>query len=85
MLTKDQVNRWNLPTRNPKGADTKNGYDFCCELDAVPPNIMREHIESLILRHIPTEILERLRRIENEERETIRNVFSYLDGNVGTF
>ena len=77
MLSKSQVLEWDLPTREPKKNDQKAGYEFCCELDAVPPNLMRSEIESCILHHTDFKALEHLRDIENIERETIQNIFQW--------
>ena len=82
MLSKSQVLEWDLPTREPKTNDRKAGYDFCCELDAVPPNLMREEIESCILQHTDLRALEHLRDIENIERESIQNIFQWTQNNL---
>ena len=79
MLSKSQVSEWDLPTRDPKTNDQKAGYEFCCELDAVPPNVMRAEIESCILQHTDIETLEHLRDVERMERESIHRVFQHHD------
>ncbi|MDE0554967.1 MAG: hypothetical protein OXI24_12160 [Candidatus Poribacteria bacterium] len=78
MLTATQVKQWNLPTRQPKANDVKHGYDVCCELDAVNPAKMREHLRHLITQHIQEESLRQIRTIESQERKTILETFSYL-------
>ena len=77
MLSRQQVIEWDLPTREPKANDRKSGYEFCCELDAVPPNVMRSEIERCILQHTDLTALEDLRDIEAMERNSIRNVFQH--------
>ena len=76
MLSKSQVLEWDLPTRDPKANDKKAGYDFCCELDAVPPNLMRSEIERCILQHTNHKALRHLRTIEKMERENIQSIFN---------
>ena len=77
MLSNEQVTQWDLPTREPKKNDVKAGYDFCCELDAVPPNVMRSEIEACILQNADIENLEHLRNVERMERQSIQSVFRH--------
>lgn len=71
MLSKEQVIEWDLPTRDPKARDKQKGYEFCAELDAVPPTILRQEVERCIAQHIPQGKLEQLRKIEASERQAI--------------
>ena len=82
MLSREQVLEWDLPTREPKKNDKKAGYEFCCELDAIPPNLMRSEIERCILQHTNRRALEYLRNIENIERESIQKIFQYTQNNL---
>jgi len=44
-VTPEQIEDWNLPTREPKrqsAADKKWPHSFACELDAIPPNYLRD-------------------------------------------
>ena len=77
MLHKGDVTFHNLPTRESKASDKKKGYEFCCELDAVPPNLLREEVKRCITRHINEAALYTIRSIEAEERESIQQLFSY--------
>lgn len=79
MLTEQQVGDWDLPTRQPKANDVKHGYDVCCELDAVNPDKMREHLRELITQHIEEDSLRQIRTIEDQERKIILQTFSYLN------
>ena len=74
MLSREQVDTWDLPTREPKAADQKHGYEFCCELDALTPVRLREEVERCINEHVSEDSLDRLRGIERTERERIRNL-----------
>ena len=72
MLTHEQVSDWDVATRKPKPKDINEGYDFCAELDAVPPNKLRAEIERCILNHVSVSQLESLRTVEEAERESIK-------------
>ena len=74
-LTIEQVNAFNLPTRPHKrnsAADKKWPHDFAAELDAIPPDTLREMVRAAIERHLPAWQLERLKEVEAIERETLR-------------
>lgn len=75
-LTYDQVKALNLPTREPKRkteADKKWPYRIAAELDAIPPDTLRDMVRGAIERHLPRDELEKLKRIERLERETLVN------------
>jgi hypothetical protein len=51
-LTKDQIERWNLPTRPTKKSDVrakKWGRDESVELDAIPPQLLQDSPRALTL------------------------------------
>ena len=77
MLDREHIELYNLPTRDPKPRDKKQGYEFCCELDAVPPNILRAHVEACITEHISVPQLVAIRQTENAEKESIRSIFAH--------
>jgi len=65
-----------LPTREPKRgspADRKWPYGEACELDAIPPDYMRDLVETAINRHLDQEQLRVLKIAEASEREQLRN------------
>jgi hypothetical protein len=69
-----QVQAWKLPTREPKRisrADQNWEYDFACELDAIPPDRLRDLIEMRINEHLPQRQLEVLKIAEQSERELL--------------
>jgi len=69
-----QITDGDLPTREPKrksAADRKWGYDFACELDAIPPDQLRDLVEDYINLHLPQDKLEALKAAEESEREII--------------
>lgn len=70
-----QVLAMDLPTRPPKsktGADKRWPYPIAAELDAIPPDQLRTLVRAAIERHLPADELDRLKRIEAMERDTLR-------------
>ena len=73
-LTIEQVKKWDLPPNPTKRADARTpAYmaeygDACLELDAVPPDELRQLIREAIVQHMNVEAWnERLDRIEREK------------------
>jgi hypothetical protein len=72
-----QVEDWSLPTRPTKHTDTRAAKfveqfgDASVELDAIPPNTLRQIVGDAIARHADAETIARLKRTEALERETI--------------
>jgi hypothetical protein len=74
-VTMGQIERWGLPTRKPKRnspADRNSPNDYCCELDAIPPDTMRDLVESAINEYIDQDQLRVLKVAEDSERELLR-------------
>ena len=74
-LTLNQIETFNLPTRPHKretAADRKWPHPFACELDAMPPDGLRQLVRDAIEQYLPAHQLETLRKIEAEERATLR-------------
>jgi hypothetical protein len=73
-LNAQQVAAMNLPTRPPKtgsAADRRWPYPFAAELDAIPPDTLRDMVRRAIGRHLPAAEFERLKLIEAAERATL--------------
>jgi len=73
-LTYDQVKALGLPTRAAKRstkADERWPYDFAAELDAIPPDTIRDMVRGAIERHLPADQLAHLKLVEAAERETL--------------
>jgi hypothetical protein len=73
-VTEWQIRDWGLSTREPKRklkADQRWEYDFACELDAIPPDTMRDLVEGAINLHLPQKQLAVLKAAEESEREII--------------
>ena len=82
-LTVDQVKEWNLPARKaskdkPESKWTKQVREFIAkhgdaavELDAIPPNTLRQLIDDAIAKHADERAIETLKDIEVQERESL--------------
>jgi hypothetical protein len=63
-ITEQQIKQYNLPTRPEKKDASRNAV----ELDALPPNILRELIRNAIGQHVPEHELRILEAAEKSER-----------------
>ena len=81
-VTEDQIHDWNLPTRPTKKTDTRsrNFGDISVELDAIPPDKLRELVEEAINRHLPQHQLRILRVAEESEREQLQLLVNNISG-----
>lgn len=73
-LTRQQVFGLDLPTRPAKRntvADQRWPHDFAAELDAIPPDTIRDMVRDAIEDHLPPYQLHTLKQIEAEERATL--------------
>lgn len=74
-VTREQVERWGLPTRPTKLSDTrakKFNSPTSVELDAIPAHQLRTLVRECIERHIDQEQLKILRVAEESERELLK-------------
>jgi hypothetical protein len=82
-VTREQVEKWNLPTRPTKMSDTrakKFGSNESVELDAIPAATLRELVRNCINKHIDQEQLAILRVAEASERETLGKSAAIVKG-----
>jgi hypothetical protein len=73
-LTEEQISRYNLPTRPTKREGNNHAKGFegdSVELDALPPDVLRQLVRQCIERHISERELEVLRAAEASERELL--------------
>lgn len=73
-VTEEQVRLLDLPTRPAKASDPRTARwtgAGTVEIEAIPPAILRQHVEDCIRQHLDEEAVERLRVIEAEERATL--------------
>jgi len=81
-VTREQVERWNLPTRPTKMTDSraKKFVGTSVELDAIPAAKLRRLVKKSIERHIDKQQLELLRIAEKSERELLTKWATTLKG-----
>jgi hypothetical protein len=82
-VTEQQIRRWRLPTREPKrksAADRKWPFPFACELDAIPPDRLRDLVRTCIEGHLPRHQLETLKIAEESERALLEAWCDQLRG-----
>jgi hypothetical protein len=73
-LSELQVRALRLPTRPAKRqttADQRWPHAFAAELDAIPPDTLRQMVREAIEEHLPAEQLAFLKEVEREERATL--------------
>ena len=78
-LTLDQITKWWLPTREPKRkskADQRWPHKFACELDAIPPDALRDLVEAAINQHLDQDQLRVLLLAEESERAILTMRFA---------
>jgi hypothetical protein len=70
-VTERQIVEWNLPTRPTKASDSraKRWKGDSVELDAIPPNLLRQLVRDAIERHISPARLAVIEAAEASERE----------------
>jgi hypothetical protein len=76
-VTPHQIESLRLPTRETKRSDPRSknwGHKPSVELDALPPQIFRDLVKDCIEQHIDTILFERTKRIEELEKETLKNI-----------
>lgn len=74
-VTIEQITGLGLPTRAPKRnspADRKWEYPFACELDAIPPDHLRDVVAEALTRHLPLRKFQVLKEAEASERALLR-------------
>ena len=83
-VTREQVERWNLPTRPTKPQDprAKKFVGTSVELDAIPAAKLRELVRECIERHIDMQQLALLRIAEESERQLLSKWAGTLRGST---
>lgn len=82
-LTEQQITDWNIPTRPPKKHDDRK---FAAELEAIPPNILRQLIDDTIKQHIDPYTMYQIELAETLERESFNKIIetAHLWGDNGS-
>jgi len=80
-VTREQIDKWKLPTRPTKTSDSRSRqFDGeSVEVDAVPPATLRAMVRGCIERHIDPWRLTQLRRVEAQERETLKRIAGAME------
>jgi hypothetical protein len=81
-LTREQIDRWQLPTRPTKKEKYfgQNFADESVDIDTVDPRTLREMVRTCITRHIDVRALEVLREAEEAERILFYEVVRQMTG-----
>jgi len=80
-VSREQIDRWQLPTRPTKATDTRAGKfrqvhgTESVELDAIPPDTLRQLVKEAIESHMDTWELQQLKMAEKNERDALKNIF----------
>jgi hypothetical protein len=85
-VTAEQITEWDLPTRPTKSTDTRSKSfrgDASVELDAIPPDVLRDLVRDAIEQHVDTHRLGVLRTVEAEERRVMEQIADTLNGDSG--
>jgi hypothetical protein len=74
-LTQQQIVEWSLPTRPTKQSDSRAAHwrGESVELDAIPPNLLRQLVRNAIEQHISPERLAVVETAEASERTVAAN------------
>lgn len=72
-VTRDQVEDWDLPTRPTKQTDSRsrNFQGESVEVDAIPPDQLRDICRTVIEQHLPESERERVLLVEAAERKSL--------------
>jgi hypothetical protein len=82
-VSEDQIARFWLPTREPKRnteADKAWPHDFACELDAIPPDVLRTLVQIAVEDQLPTDQYKVLKAAEESERPHLRRWADLMAG-----
>ena len=74
-VTPQQIDEWELPTRETKREKNRHAKNFVgesCELDSIPPDKLRGLVRECIERHIDHDHLNTLRVAERSERAALK-------------
>jgi len=79
-INEEQIVQWNLPTRDAHEYPTQpkwtRGMKVNVDLDAVPPNTLRNLVRTCIEQHINKRVLAATKKIEAEEKESMEEFLS---------
>ncbi len=76
-ITPSDIELHRLPTRAPKrntAADRRWPYEFACELDALPPVILRSYVRAICRHYMPDHEMKELLAAEESERQLLHGL-----------
>jgi hypothetical protein len=76
-INAEQIAEYDLPTRPPK--DKRDGWTETVELEAMTTEALQGICRACIEQHIDQARLERLRMVEEAERETLQGILDQLE------
>lgn len=85
-VTPEQVAEWELPTRPTKADDPKSRKFMArygtasVELDAIPPDTLRDLVRDCIEEHMDTDRLETMKEQEERERDGLEQIEDLMAG-----
>jgi hypothetical protein len=83
-LTRDDIEKHNLPPDFTKASDTRSKAfiekhgDIAVELDALPPAVLRQRVEAAIREHINIKVFEESQKIEAREKAALQKIETSL-------
>lgn len=79
-VTEAQIASLELQTRPAKSTDSraKKWGKVAVELDAIPPSVLRDMVQTVIVRHIDAAELARLCQIEDQEKATLDHILGLV-------
>lgn len=83
-LDAEQVRAWQLPTHPLKESDSRAAKfrrehaDVACELEAIPPNQLRQLVSDAISKHIDSWRFESAKQVEQMQREALRQLPEFI-------
>jgi hypothetical protein len=85
-VTVEQIEEWQLPSRPTKKSDSRSRtfQGESVELDAIPPEDLRELARDVIRQHVDLQQLAVLEKTEQEERRVLERLVTDSNGNGGT-
>jgi hypothetical protein len=79
-VNEDHIPKYDLPTRPPKGEARGQSVEWAVDIDSMRPAIIRELLTAEIERLVDPDELQRLKLIEDAERETLRDLRFPMEG-----
>lgn len=77
-MNPDQITSMQLPTKPTKRTDSraKDWIGDSVELDAIPPNVLRNLVQAVIESHLPPDHFAQIERVEHIERQTLADIIA---------